>query len=101
MGKITLELYLSYRNLVVCPVDVPTGNVNYNTNTAQTVEQLLATGQNVDSAMTVALKHCDAAFVVFKKDINTTTCFENPNIEELTFNINGKYYPRESIKCIQ
>ena len=46
---------------------------------------------DVDTAMTVALKHCDAAFTVFKKDINTTTCFENPDISNITFNINGKY----------
>ena len=50
--------------------------------------------------MTCSLKHCDAAFTVFKKDINGTTCFENPNIEQLTFNINGKYYPREPINTI-
>ena len=61
---------------------------------------LQGAGQNVDSAMTVALKHCDAAFVVFKKDINTTTCFENPNIEGVTFNINGKYYPRERVNTL-
>lgn len=55
---------------------------------------------DIDTAMTVALKHCDAAFVVFKKDINTTTCFENPNISHVTFNINGKYYPREHIDTL-
>ena len=60
-----------------------------------------AAGNHVDSAMTVALKHCDAAFTVFKKDINTTTCFENPNINNLTFNINGKYYPREAVNTLE
>ena len=55
---------------------------------------------DVDTAMTVALKHCDAAFTVFKKDINTTTCFENPDISNITFNINGKYYPREHIDTL-
>jgi len=59
-----------------------------------------AAGSHVDTAMTVALKHCDAAFTVFKKDINTTTCFENPNISNLTFNINGKYYPREAVNTL-
>ena len=59
-----------------------------------------AAGERVNSAMTVALKHCDAAFTVFKKDINTTTCFENPNLEKVTFNINGKYYPREAVNTL-
>ena len=55
---------------------------------------------NINFAMTVALKHCDAAFTVFKKDINTTTCFENPDLSGVTFNINGKYYPRERIDTL-
>ena len=54
----------------------------------------------VNTAMTVALKHCDAAFTVFRKDINSTTCFENPNLKNVTFNINGKYYPREHIDTL-
>ena len=58
------------------------------------------TATDVDTAMTVALKHCDAAFTVFKKNINTTTCFENPDISNITFNINGKYYPREHIDTL-
>ena len=55
---------------------------------------------DIDTAMTVALKHCDAAFTVFKKDINSTTCFENPDISNITVNINGKYYPREHIDTL-
>ena len=195
MGKICIEIYPSYKNLVICPVADPSKSFTYNTNVTGTVNGVLqnvttfhlgfhninetfqgiilssgttldahattgvlkpitfsandqtadhvqirtaqymlqadvydaiaqrymqkplvfpiqtieskdfttslqGAGQAVDAAMTVALKHCDAAFVVFKKDINTTTCFENPNIEELTFNINGKYYPREYIKTL-
>ena len=192
MGKICIEIYPSYKNLVVCPVIPKAGDtvIHFNTNTASTIAAALdvnttfhlgfhninetfigindktkttlagslkpitfgandqvaehvqirtaqymlqadvydaiaqrymqkplvfpiqtieskdfttplqAAGQAVDAAMTVALKHCDAAFIVFKKNINTTTCFENPNIEELTFNINGKYYPREYIKTL-
>ena len=199
MGKITIEIYPSFKNLVICPV-VPKGgdtSFTYNTNHTATVQELLdgnptfhlgfhnineqflgvigaaskttldtnastgvlsnikfsandqvanhtqirtaqymlqadvydsiaqrymqkplvfpiqtieskdftsavqGAGNPVDSAMTVGLKHCDAAFVVFRKDINTTTCFENPNIKELTFNINGKYYPRESINTLE
>ena len=61
---------------------------------------LPAANNDVDTAMTVALKHCDAAFTVFKKDINTTTCFENPDLQNITFNINGKYYPREHIDTL-
>lgn len=58
-----------------------------------------AAGQ-VNEAMTVALKHCDAAFTVFKKNIHSTTCFENPNLDNITFNINGKYYPREHVNTL-
>ena len=54
----------------------------------------------VNEAMTVALRHCDAAFTVFKKNIHSTTCFENPDLDNVTFNINGKYYPREHINTL-
>ena len=66
-------------------------------------QNLIAAGaaaSDVNEAMTVALKHCDAAFTVFKKDIHSTTCFENPNLENITFNINGKYYPREHVDTL-
>ena len=69
----------------------------------QTIESkdfTTAIGNAEDDIDTVALKHCDAAFVVFKKNINTTTCFENPNLSHVTFNINGKYYPREHIDTL-
>lgn len=59
-----------------------------------------AAASDVNEAMTVALKHCDAAFTVFKRDINSTTCFENPDLENITFNINGKYYPREHVDTL-
>jgi len=195
MGKICIEIYPSYKNLVICPVVDPAGSFTYNTNVTGTVKGLLqavttfhlgfhninetfpgiilssgttlnahattgvlknitfsasdqecdhiqirtaqymlqadvydaiaqrymqkplvfpiqtieskdfttalqAAGNPVDTAMTVALKHCDAAFTVFRKNIHTTTCFENPNIKEVTFNINGKYYPREHIDTL-
>ena len=192
MGKVCIEIYPSYKNLVVCPV-VPNAGataIKYNTNTNSTIAAALqadstfhlgfhninetfkglldatqttlagsikninfkaidqecdhiqirtaqymlqadvydgiaqrymtkplvfpiqtieskdfttavqSAGNPVDTAMTVALKHCDAAFTVFRKNINTTTCFENPNIQELSFNINGKYYPREYINTL-
>ena len=59
-----------------------------------------AAASDVNEAMTVALKHCDAAFTVFKRDINSTTCFVNPDLENVTFNINGKYYPREHVDTL-
>ena len=46
------------------------------------------------TANTLALKHCDALFAVFKKDVNARTCFENPFIK-FQFNVDGKLYPRE------
>lgn len=56
----------------------------------------LQTGANVDisTANTLALKHCDAMFVVFKRDVYDRTCFINPQIE-YQFNVDGKFYPRE------
>ena len=46
------------------------------------------------TANTLALKHCDALFAVFKKDVYARTCFENPFIK-FQFNVDGKLYPRE------
>ncbi len=46
------------------------------------------------TANTLSLKHCDAIFTVFKKDVNARTCFENPFIT-FQFNVDGKLYPRE------
>jgi len=66
----------------------------------QNLKAANAGAMDIDEAMTVALKHCDAAFTVFKKDIHSTTCFENPNLENITFNINGKYYPREHVDTL-
>ena len=64
-------------------------------------QNLPAGGSEVNEAMTVALKHCDAAFTVFKKNIHSTTCFECPDITDLTFNINGKFYPREAVNTLE
>lgn len=66
----------------------------------QNLKYANAAASDINEAMTVALKHCDAAFTVFKKDIHSTTCFENPNLENITFNINGKYYPREHVDSL-
>lgn len=46
------------------------------------------------TANTLALKHCDAIFVVFKQGEYARTCFFNPNIT-YQFNVDGKFYPRE------
>ena len=52
-----------------------------------------------NTANTLALKHCDAMFVVFRKDEHARTCFENPFIE-FRFNVDGKFYPREEMTTI-
>ena len=52
-------------------------------------------GQHFTTANTLALKHCDAIFTVFKADEYARTCFENPFIQ-FQFNVDGKLYPRES-----
>lgn len=59
----------------------------------------LKDGPTVDSTLTLALKHCDAMFTVFEKDNTSTTCFENPEIT-YSFNVDGKYYPREAYKSV-
>lgn len=56
--------------------DIPVGNTNFTT------------------ANTLALKHCDAMFVVFKDSEYARTCFDNPFIT-YQFNVDGKFYPRE------
>ena len=50
-----------------------------------------------NTANTLALKHCDAMFVVFRDGEYARTCFENPFIQ-YQFNVDGKLYPRE--QCI-
>ncbi len=49
------------------------------------------------TANTLALKHCDAIFTVFRNGEYARTCFENPFIT-FQFNVDGKLYPRESNK---
>ncbi len=49
---------------------------------------------HITTANTLALKHCDALFAVFRNGENARTCFENPFIS-YQFNIDGKLYPRE------
>ena len=46
------------------------------------------------TANTLALKHCDAIFTVFRNGENARTCFENPFVN-FQFNVDGKLYPRE------
>ena len=59
----------------------------------------LGTNTTIDNAMTVQLKHADAMFTVFKKDVNSYSCFENPQIS-FQFNIDGKFYPRQSFNTV-
>ena len=49
---------------------------------------------HITTANTLALKHCDALFAVFRNGEYARTCFENPFIS-YQFNIDGKLYPRE------
>ena len=48
---------------------------------------------------TATLSHCDTVFIVFPSDVNSRTCFTNPEISS-QLNINGKYYPREAYSTI-
>ena len=48
----------------------------------------------INTANTLALKHCDALFSVFRNGEYAITCFENHFIE-YQFNIDGKMYPLE------
>ena len=49
---------------------------------------------------TATLSHCDTVFVVFPSDVNSRTCFSNPEIN-CHLNINGKYYPRERVRTVE
>lgn len=49
---------------------------------------------HINTANTLALKHCDAMFFVFRNGEYARTCYENPFIS-YQFNIDGKLYPRE------
>ena len=54
----------------------------------------LATGNNdINTALTIQLKHADGMAVVFKRNVNSHSCFDNPQIE-YQFTIDGKTYPR-------
>ena len=54
----------------------------------------------IDNAMTVQLKNADGMYTVFRKDINSYSCFENPQIR-YEFNIDGKYYPRTAFDTVE
>ena len=57
-------------------------------------DQLPGVDGHFTTANTLALKHCDAIFTVFRNGENARTCFENPFIN-FQFNVDGKLYPRE------
>lgn len=59
----------------------------------------LGTNASIDNAMTVQLKHADGMFTIFKKDVNSYSCFENPQIS-YQFNIDGKFYPRQAFNSV-
>ena len=52
-----------------------------------------------DTALTIQLKHADGVGVIFKKNVNAHSCFDNPMIE-YQFNIDGKTYPRRPYETV-
>ena len=52
------------------------------------------------TANTLAFKHCDAMFVVFRQSEYARTCFFNPHIT-FQFNVDGKFYPREQCTSVE
>jgi hypothetical protein len=60
----------------------------------------LATGSGmIDTALTVQLKHADGMATIFKKGVNSHSCFENPQIR-YQFNIDGKTFPRHEYETV-
>ena len=59
----------------------------------------LDTGASIDTGLTVQLRHADGMAVVFKKDLNSHSCFENPQIR-YQFNIDGKTFPRQEYETV-
>ena len=51
-------------------------------------------------ATSLTLTHCDSMYIVFNKDKNSRTCFENPEIS-FQVNIDGKFYPRERYNTVE
>ena len=60
----------------------------------------LATGNSeINTALTIQLKHADGMGVVFKRNVNSHSCFDNPQIE-YQFTIDGKTYPRRPYETV-
>ena len=57
-------------------------------------QEILGKSGTFNTANTLALKHCDAMFIVFRDGEYARTCFDNPFIE-FRLNVDGKFYPRE------
>ena len=55
---------------------------------------------NFNCASSLTLTHCDSMYIVFRKDNNSKTCFENPEIR-FQINIDGKFYPREQYDTVE
>lgn len=56
----------------------------------------IGTQQHFTLQNTATLSHCDTIFIVFPNDSNERTISFNPEIKA-HLNINGKYYPRETL----
>ena len=55
---------------------------------------------NFNCAASLTLTHCDSMYIIFRKDIHSRTCFENPEIR-FQINIDGKFYPREQYDTVE
>ena len=60
----------------------------------------LAVGDaDINTALTIQLKHADGMAVIFKRNVNSHSCFDNPQIE-YQFTIDGKTYPRRPYETV-
>ena len=60
---------------------------------------LAAGDSDINTALTIQLKHADGMAVVFKRNVNSHSCFDNPQIE-YQFTIDGKTYPRRPYETV-
>jgi hypothetical protein len=66
-----------------------TGKLTANTN-----------GNGYTCVQTMGLNYANSMFVVFPEDVNSTTCFLNPQIT-FQVNIDGKFFPRDKYSTIE
>ena len=81
------------------PLIFPIQTVQIKDFTDELPENATAAPMHFTTANTLALKHCDAIFTVFRQGEYARTCFFNPMIS-YQFNVDGKLYPRETCNSI-